>query len=1698
MAISPVGSFSPRPLPELTFHPVKVAAAAEIAKNTLAISQELSYHTADVKTLPLLRELRGKITDVKLQKSPETISALHSLKHQLHSLFQYTTHHDFPEKSAIASECGHLLAVLEPEKSLRYLKDLVQFHIHQRDYSAAVSVVLEMAPKLPKGLHNQILRYKNVSIDTRAKVSVVLKLCREALNCPEGPPLTPQHMSALGTLNEILTSESTTPLDSGAAAGIADLIMEACGNTKIHGALRAKTAKTPADHLLIDFSQATLTTQEAKNALSKLVDLLQEPTVLSARKEIHECQEALVHVRRALEDFELHLPTEITQDVKERLRGEISSLPNQGLSWNWILSSQSSLTSIETLLRQLPKGAVPEASLNVLMRAKDLALHLTSTVVPNINERIDTISPHKQLTRDDIFVLSRLAQLGPRFSLLQKVTSQSPLPHQFQELVTLVTDSATGMGEVNMLFQALPGYQPGDVLLDLEPLQKASRETVWSQERKRPGFHPTVIFRLAYQWIKHGFETIRPFFTGKATHASIVSAEQGVLTHVSVLQQEVRWAPLTFQSAMTHVGYRPSLPLQLTAQGKELLMNMHPPLTFDALASEYSKEVSQQELITRSINKRTPFLRKRDAVVSAEFVIHTVINSQFRVEKNLTLKLQEQGLIKKGETVHLFEPIIPPSFSTQSLDPALLRRLLKQAGASALKPPLALQLFVQRQPTPAAPFSQEPSKPEVDEKKVNAARISLSKALYDAKRALAPPSASASFIPQPTLSKEEAALSVQRELAALAPLLEYQPSLRAFVSNGSRLLQTFNDRPFMLVTFVYPLLRMCLVEGPAYGISTERGEEIAAMLLFLDAEGIAMPQKAFRSEKDFTSTVDTLQAAANAQIAKLCTQWKTATSVSVRSEEALQETALPLAIAKTVLLPDGTLNSGLIPLILKTFSSTPRTVVEEEIFTVLHEMAVNDALLAAFSALPSPKCNSLGQRIVNATLLQPYDTPITALDAKRAVLATLLTRWRQGDIGTCHVTSILQHVKDAALQWVLDDFSQILKEGFLVRECSGQKIHFYGLERMFPQNCDVPIPVSRLADVHKEPSVRCAIKAMGCTLEDFQEKALLAASDDCFTLRGAFELVEKGLPTAETAAGKEALERALFSLEAPTQPPLWRMWENCVSSMAFAPSSVDIPEETNPTQRLPYLNVLKNTILSMAFETGLRKLPGRLLRSLISLKLHLSSLATDPLLSGLSKIRYCYAPAQPPNAPYSTWTLAYESKDGLVVARSRDDVGDFLRNAWHNILKEAGVPPQKIDEISREVPSASFVDTFQKKATQTLGRGLEHQLPSQRVALSSTPILEGYRPSKPEKTIISVRGASGLKNFLQWAASERAQLGISPDATAVAITMFTPSLGHAFRLLPNHPSVVHCSPQEQSEKATEIFLHPASTFPYTRSLLTSEISSILSQHGIRAKSVMETALHNQSSKYDDYHLRSFEAYLGTLLTEVEKISHITFTQDDMASIDAVVLRGLLKDAPSYKASLIHFADTNWMGGALGHSVNLHFCFYFNPRTKQWAIVQAPDSDESSIRIHIVPIHKMYVEKVLPGIPQTIGTKHLLRIKEHAQHQLVVHKDAFFAAWTTFADKLLALSPYEKKALLVHFDTLLQTPRERLTEAEEALQNCLIAQAAYERTLQENITVTDPDVSEIRTTLLGSQRDAIRYLHEPEAIKKYIHSIVIQH
>jgi hypothetical protein len=1667
------------------------SSSTELTKAILKLSQELSSHKDDHTTVLILKDLRSSIGQVSTVNR-ETQVLFRTLKEQVDSLFRYTVHHNNPERSQIASECEHLLVDLEPERSVSHLQQLLKYQLKFRDYIAALSVLRELAPKLPAQLQEKLFQYKPGPIDTRERIDEINTISRQALKASQGLPITPQHEQALCILNNRLASHDPSPLEREEAAKVTELICDLWAQPMLIQALKAKKDKNLAENFLLQLARISSQIDQGTATVAKLSAILAKPTAMQASQFASAAHRSLLHLRSSILKS-IRVPSaQADPSLIQQLNGILLKLPENEVSWQWIERSESTLTLLKGLLNQLPQNAVPPETLRQIQDIEDRTQHFITKTIPHLKELIQSLRPVDKLSRGDLLVISRFAELENSFSTIRQIAGSAAPSPRFSELSELIQTSAVSMSTLNALFQTLPSYESGDVLLDIEHLQKLPNETKWAKERRYGLLHPLKLFRLIFHWVTRGFSYIKPFFIGKATHASIACTQGGHVFTSELTPNGYQKKALDFRTAMSRVGLRNNLASQLTPEGKELLSKLKPPLQPRDLSSLFIEELDAQEdayqsrfqllqpshqiewdVFARSLEdigwaqpfgteliigplasllriagdgvfrikhaarkifhklkhaiQKVPMPPEVEPSNTSIFVAKRLLEAQESAEKRLITLLHSQGLISESKKAQLFYPLMLEAPQQASLTPGNLRSALKDSHYAPIDMPLAMQLVLQKEDIPRQK-AEESIPLQIDETKKRASIIAFARTLYDAKRVLVP-AAHAHFIPSPDLSPEEALTHVQSSLRHLEPFLSAEPSFTPFFRTATLLIDTFQSDRSVLTELVFPLFTAVLIDGSLQErVSPEKGSGLGAMILFLHAIKQDELQKAITQGKTFPKKMEAIEQ-------KALELFNLVVAASLNGKPG-KEQALPIqmAVAQALILPSGRLNLGLLSFLQSVTPAIQTSLAssKNEILDVLKELVSNETLIAKIEAMPTPKPGSSGQRIINASLARAADTPLQPKDPKVVVLGTLLNKWRQKNIGSCHVTCILQQLQDAALHWILDDFSELLSEGALSRTQGGRKIVFYGLERSIPP-----------------------------------AKAVL------------------------NAGGSTAQDLLTFAQQASTQTPLWRVWENAVASMAFVPSTVMVPDAINPSQREEFLRALQKTIVSAAVAINFKNLPWNVIRSVFRLIFVKNAVSDDPLFESFGKIRFCYAPAQGSTRDFCEWTLAYETKDGLKVAYQDDDVGLFLQQAIQEMLRKAGVAEEKIVEITKaSLNPSSLTAIFHNEAPKTL------KLPNQRVSLNIFHIAEAYRPlAGKESEKLNVEGISGVKNFLRWAEDQRVIVGSSPSITITVTSEVRPLVGHAFRLLPNHPSVVHCSLEEHSKLADSVFLQKASSFPITCQNISEEISSILAKHKIDGKKAIKEAASALLQKHGPHNLLSLSGHVEAFIDEVENHSKYAFSAVERSRIDIAVLRGLLSDSPSYKASLIHFADTNWASETDGHPVNLDFCFYLNPRTKKWITVAAPATGESYSKIQEYPIHKMLTHRPMSGLITEAGTKHVLLLGKEREDRLHQIEELFILNWHEFTKSAAALSSAEKVKLRERFDALEWIKILDLNPAEKALQQCLIQQQEYERISKDFALEVEPDIAQIRQTTVGEHRDAMLYLQDPQAFRNQVLALI---
>lgn len=157
------------------------------------------------------------------------------------------------------------------------------------------------------------------------------------------------------------------------------------------------------------------------------------------------------------------------------------------------------------------------------------------------------------------------------------------------------------------------------------------------------------------------------------------------------------------------------------------------------------------------------------------------------------------------------------------------------------------------------------------------------------------------------------------------------------------------------------------------------------------------------------------------------------------------QSALPIQIADSLILQDGSLNTALIPLLIKAFiPNTPflqnYPLTLKSGLQLLHQSSKIQEKIEKIS-LPSFR-EAPGDWVIRHALKLPIDTPLTPRHAQITVLSAFLTHLRQGKSGCCFASFIAIEQQTMHPEQVLDDLIALIEKDGVIRVVDGIPQHF--------------------------------------------------------------------------------------------------------------------------------------------------------------------------------------------------------------------------------------------------------------------------------------------------------------------------------------------------------------------------------------------------------------------------------------------------------------------------------------------------------------------------------------------------------------------------------------------------------------------------------------------------------------------------------
>jgi len=710
------------------------------------------------------------------------------------------------------------------------------------------------------------------------------------------------------------------------------------------------------------------------------------------------------------------------------------------------------------------------------------------------------------------------------------------------------------------------------------------------------------------------------------------------------------------------------------------------------------------------------------------------------------------------------------------------------------------------------------------------------------------------------------------------------PIFRPFLQTTEKLFKQFDYDDRALKKLVLPLLDQVLVKGE---MSAKRGDEIGASLLFLsDREEIdALYEKPTSEERLFYALSLTSQKLVEGEkrwrektLSRVCNEERIFKSSHKTIAADLIRTTLPRSIAADLVLSGGAINVGLISLIERSFLHSDTEVFDvsmpmpipgdiqasittvfkrekEAVYEAVDSICSDGWLQARFEALSSLEACPSGRKVINATLGRSLNDPVSSQDAQTACLSALLTNWRQGNIGSCHVTSVVQYVAAANNSYLLSDYVELISKGFLEREIQGTVCKFWGIERAVPKLSSKELKrSSRVIEAlknHKGFQKACSM--LKVDVNEFTTRC-----GERFTIRSVFEQMRHD---PRFSYSLEQLEEAMFQLESGRELALRRVHENAMASMTFPPVTVR-SRQLGLITREVFGEVLRKTVLRMASKQRCLDVATR---ARLYRHRHLPGLSAEKsfLFKGFEKIRHCYGPAQD-GSEKAVWTLALETEKGLQIAQNAEDAGNILTFALVELCRAAGATDDQIETIEKNVSREALLKDYNKRAQKP--KGIRKALfsapwkpvsiPSCKVGMTHVHVWDAYRGDSDYKGRY-LKGAKAVLDF-----SKRVQEEYGTENPFV--TVLASGDGHAFRLLPTDPSMVEWASNQEEffSRWAEMVSQPISSYK----TLQINLKNALKEMGQEV--VQEGIFDNLKSKFGDPSNCPLPTYLEAFGEEV--------------------------------------------------------------------------------------------------------------------------------------------------------------------------------------------------------------------------------------
>ena len=173
--------------------------------------------------------------------------------------------------------------------------------------------------------------------------------------------------------------------------------------------------------------------------------------------------------------------------------------------------------------------------------------------------------------------------------------------------------------------------------------------------------------------------------------------------------------------------------------------------------------------------------------------------------------------------------------------------------------------------------------------------------------------------------------------------------------------------------------------------------------------------------------------------------------IDIQSSEVIVNTRIPVEISRFIITETGAINTGLLKYMQHLFTGDNEVVFNHDISIkqTLELFLKSETLRDTFEEIRTPKNpHSRIATVIRLSLGMSPGAPISSVDAKRAVMAALLSHLRQYANRSCFAAFLAIQLKQSYLEDCIKDLISLLDNGHLTREIDGTTRHFPFLMKM--------------------------------------------------------------------------------------------------------------------------------------------------------------------------------------------------------------------------------------------------------------------------------------------------------------------------------------------------------------------------------------------------------------------------------------------------------------------------------------------------------------------------------------------------------------------------------------------------------------------------------------------------------------------------